>query len=156
MKSKGCDRFLEAVLTVETPLSGEAAEHVRHCPECAALREQAAGFAGKCELEPPEALDRAVLAHARSANRRRSVHQLIFRRIVPFAAAAAAAVVCVAVLLPEEPAGGRPSQIARVEAPVRTAENPAVAALERLESEAFDLSQELTSCQVVLSDWSAM
>ena len=152
MKPCGCEQFLEAVLTVGKPLSGAAAEHVRQCPECAALRAQAERLTGRCEMEPPAVLDRAVLAHAHDAVRRQSVHQLFFRRIMPFAAAAAAAVVCVAVLLPDTPAADPAVKVAQT-VPVKLTELPVLTSLEKLETEAFDLSQELTSCQNVVTDW---
>ena len=157
MKPLECDRFLEEVLTPEKPLGAAAAEHVRNCPECAALRADAEHLAGNvCEAEPPAALDRAVLDHAHGALRRRAVHRLFFRRIMPFAAAAAAAVVCVAVLLPEDAPEVPPRTVRVAQTAGRAAEMPALTALDKLESEAFDLSQELTSCQYAVADWQTM
>jgi len=160
MKPMVCDKFLEEVMTPEKPLGAAAAAHVRECPACAALRADAERLAsgGVCEMEPPAELDRAVMSHAHNALRRRAVHRLFFRRVMPFAAAAAAAVVCVAVLLPEDaPAAGPEVRIAQNT--VRPADGTAwntLEKLEKLESEAFEISQELTSCQYVVADWQTM
>ena len=91
MKKQDCSIFLEELLSADMPLSTAAAEHVKHCHECDALREMAVRFTRCGDLpEVPETLDRAVLEYAGQMQRRHSFHQLFFRRIVPFAAAAAA------------------------------------------------------------------
>ena len=100
MKKQDCNVFLEEVLTAGGTLSAQAAEHVKNCSECAALREMTERLAGIGQELPevPEVLDRAVLAHAGQMRRRRSFHQLFFRRMLPGAAAVAAAAVCMVAL----------------------------------------------------------
>jgi len=158
MKPMGCDEFLEEVLSPEKPLGAAAAEHLRSCPACAALRADAERVCGACEAEPPAELDRAILGHAKEVSRRRAVRRLFFRRAVPFAATAAAAAFCVAVFLPKDaapPAAG-PGGMRIARSSVRAAGAPGWSSLENLESEAFDLSQELTSCQHMVADWQTM
>ena len=150
MKKQDCSIFLEELLSAGTPLSTAAAEHVKHCPECDALREMAARFT-KCRDFPevPETLDRAVLDYAAS-QRRHSFHQLFFRRIVPVAAAAAAVVVCMVALFPESDRAvcGEPVQ------DITVAAARAAADWNSLESEAYGLNYELTSCQqALMADW---
>ena len=151
MKKQECSIFLEELLSAGTPLSTAAAEHVKHCPECDALREMAARFT-KCGDFPevPETLDRAVLDYAASQRRRHSFHQLFFRRIVPVAAAAAAVVVCMVALFPESDRAvcGEPVQ------DITVAAARAAADWNSLESEAYGLNYELTSCQqALMADW---
>ncbi|MBQ7394363.1 MAG: hypothetical protein IJV89_08460 [Lentisphaeria bacterium] len=151
MKQQECSHFLEEILTGQKPLSLEAAEHVKNCAECAALRESLECFTGNTALpEVPETLDRAVLEYAGTARRRRNFHQLFFRRIMPFAAAAAAAVVCVIALLPEaDPVSPR-----EFGADLTVAAAKSVKEWNVLESEACDLHYELMSCQQILTaDW---
>ena len=151
MKQQECSSFLEEILAGKSPLSLEAAEHVKCCAECAALRESLECFTGNAALpEVPETLDRAVLGYAKKARCRRNFHQLFFRRIMPFAAAAAAAVVCVVALLPES-APGSPRELG---ADLTMAAAKSAKEWNVLESEAFDLHYELMSCQQILTaDW---
>ena len=149
MKQQECSSFLEEILAGKSPLSLEAAEHVKCCAECAALRESLECFTGNAALpEVPETLDRAVLGYAGKARRRRNFHQLFFRRIMPFAAAAAAAVVCVVALLPEEKTPP--------ERNITLAAADAANEWNMLESEAFKLNHELTSCQNDVADWQVL
>lgn len=151
MKKQDCSVFLEELLSAGTPLSPAAAEHVKNCSECDALREMAVRFTKCGELpEVPEALDRAVLEYAGQMRRRHNFHQLFFRRIVPFAAAAAAVVVCMVALFPEseQTVCGEPVQ------DITVAAARAAADWNSLESEACGLNYELTSCQqALMADW---
>ncbi|MBO5688690.1 MAG: hypothetical protein J6S73_02080 [Lentisphaeria bacterium] len=149
MKKQDCSIFMEEVLTVETPLTGPAALHVQSCPECAALREMAEKCAVKTAVpEIPAALDRAVLAYAGESRRRQRIRQLFFRRIMPAVTAAAAAVVCVVALLPEEKTPP--------ERNITLAAADAANEWNMLESEAFKLNHELTSCQNDVADWQVL
>lgn len=151
MKKQDCSIFLEEVLSADMPLSAAAAEHVKACPECAALREMTVRFTRNGDLpEVPEVLDHAVLEYAGRQRRRHSFHQLFFRRIVPVAAAAAAVAVCAVTLFPETepPVSGLPAQ------DITVAAAAAAADWNSLESEAYGLSYELTSCQqALMADW---
>ena len=151
MKKQDCSIFLEELLSADMPLSTAAAEHVKHCHECDALREMAVRFTRCGDLpEVPETLDRAVLAYAGQMQRRHSFHQLFFRRIVPFAAAAAAVVVCMVALFPESDRAvcGESAQ------DITVAAARAAADWNSLESEAYGLNYELTSCQqALMADW---
>jgi hypothetical protein len=151
MKKQDCSHFLEELLSAGATLSPAAAEHVKHCSECAALREMTVRFTKSGDLpEVPEALDRTVLEYAGQMRRRHSFHQLFFRRIVPFTAAAAAVVVCMVVLFPEsdQTVCGEPAQ------DITVAAARAAADWNSLESEAYGLNYELTSCQqTLMADW---
>ena len=153
MKKQDCNVFLEEVLTAGGTLSAQAAEHVKNCSECAALREMTERLAGIGQELPevPEVLDRAVLAHAGQMRRRRSFHQLFFRRMLPGAAAVAAAAVCMVALLPESEA---PVKAERTGADFAAAAAVSVTEWNTLETEALALNYELTSCQQTLAaDW---
>ena len=153
MKKQDCSVFLEEVFAVETPLTGPAAIHVQSCPECAALREMAETCVMRTAVpEIPEKLDRAVLAYAGEARRRRSFQQMFFRRIMPVVTAAAATVVCVVALLPEN----EPEFWRAAPADITLAAADAVQEWNMLESEAFELNYELTSCQQTVADWQGL
>ena len=49
-----CNQYLETVLDTDSPLTGEVAEHLAQCPECAALRRDAELLCGSSLPVAPE------------------------------------------------------------------------------------------------------
>ncbi len=176
MKRHECLDFQEELISSAEVLSQEAEAHVNRCAECAALRRTSRRFlAGGAAEEPDCRLDDAVLRYASEACRRRRVRTFFWRRIVPvFSAAAAVVALLSVVMLPEdkpaqmpeflvaaavnpvlkqEPvAAVLPGSAAEVASAAKVISAPEVSMMDwsAFEGEAFDLNQELTSCQNVL------
>lgn len=94
MKTEKCKEMMERVLAGER--SAEVMEHLSSCADCRGLAALDRMVSGTAEPVPvPEALDRAVLAHA--AAKKRPVRKVLsFRAFLRYAAvpAAAAVVLC--------------------------------------------------------------
>jgi len=146
MKKADCGIFREEMLQSGKNWSPALEEHLRNCEECASLCRTLRTLPPGCgEMDVPERLDRAILLQAKVCRRRRSISRLVFRRIIPgFSAAAAAAVICMIALTP----GGE-----KEEREVLLAEASLPADWSTIEGDAFDLNQELTSCQHSLANW---
>ena len=145
-----CEKYLEAVLSVENPLDESARQHLEHCPACAALRQDAVRFTGVCPTaEPSASADAAICKAAADARHRtgRKVSYLLVRRMLPFGAAAAAAVT-VALVLPQTDMPGQESSGA-----IASAHAAPVLEWSQLEEEAGLLDQELTGRQYVIHSW---
>ena len=145
-----CEKYLEAVLSVENPLDESARQHLEHCPACAALRKNAEIFtAARPAAEPSVRIDAAIRKAAADAVRRpaRKVSYLLVRRALPFGAAAAAAA-AVVLVLPQTDIPGQESSGA-----IASAHAAPVLEWSQLEEEAGLLDQELTGRQYVIHSW---
>ena len=144
-----CEKYLEAVLSVEIPLEESAKQHLEHCPACAALRRDAMALVpAKSTAEPPRHCDQAIRkAAAKAVRRPAKVSYILMRRALPFGAAAAAAAAVVLVLPREEMPMPEPA------AAIAAAQTVPVLEWSQLEEEAGLLDQELTGRQYVIHSW---
>lgn len=149
-----CNKYLKTVLDTDSPLTGEVAAHVAHCPACAALRRDAellCNSALPVTPEPAGELDDRVLRAVREDRKRRRLAAVILRRILPVSAAAAAAIV-IAVRL----TGGNETMQRPMAPPVAatvTEQPPTLMDWTQLEQESYCLDQELNSRQYALNNW---
>ena len=149
-----CNQYLETVLDTDSPLTGEVAEHLAQCPECAALRRDAELLCGSSlpvAPEPDPALDARVFRAVREDRKRRRLAAVILRRILP-ASAAAAAAGGIAIRL----TGGSEELQRPVAPPVAATVSetpPVLMDWTDLEQESYCLDQELNSRQYALSNW---
>ena len=144
--NQNCEKFREAVLSVEQQPDRETAAHLAVCPACAAWRQEAerAARLPVPAVLPPPALEHRLFtaAHAELARIRR--RRFWLRSSAPFAAAAAAAAAaCVIWLQPPAPVFDTTPALAEL---------PDVFTWDVYEEASFELDQELTSRQMDFSD----